>query len=116
MNDAARAAATVNVLLVLLEPEALVAVRVTVFDPPSCRCGSDSAGSRSNRVPEAPRPRGRRPRRGVRELDRLARRRGRRAVRERGRQRRSHRHRPIVLLDPEALVAVRVTVFDPAVV
>jgi hypothetical protein len=32
-NEAARAAATVNDLLVLFEPEALVAVRVTVFVP-----------------------------------------------------------------------------------
>jgi hypothetical protein len=33
VNEAANAAPTVTVLLVLLEPEALVAVRVTVFVP-----------------------------------------------------------------------------------
>ena len=33
MNEAASAAPTVTVRVVLLEPEALVAVRVTVFDP-----------------------------------------------------------------------------------
>jgi hypothetical protein len=33
VNEAARAVATITVLLVLLDPEALVAVRVTVFVP-----------------------------------------------------------------------------------
>jgi hypothetical protein len=33
VNEAARAATTVTVLLALCDPEAFVAVRVTVFDP-----------------------------------------------------------------------------------
>ena len=33
VNEAARATTTVTVRLVLFEPEALVAVRVTVFEP-----------------------------------------------------------------------------------
>jgi hypothetical protein len=33
VNDAARAAPTVTVRVVLFEPEALLAVSVTVFDP-----------------------------------------------------------------------------------
>ena len=80
VNEAVRAATTVTVLLVLLEPEALVAVRRHRLRP-GRRIGVGRVlQGRGRPVPEAPRPRGRRPRRGVRELDRLARRRRRRAV------------------------------------